>query len=80
MRAGSAAGLLDAVSASGGSAERVLEAAGLHASDLADPDHWLDLEKLLTLDDAAAREVGDDAFGLQVGLRPELTRVLATRC
>lgn len=68
MRAGSAAGLLDAIAASGGSPERVLEAAGLRASDLADPDHWVDLEKLLTLDDAAARELGDEAFGLKVGL------------
>jgi AraC-like DNA-binding protein len=60
--------LLDAITASGGSPERVLEAAGLRASDIADPDHWVDLEKLLILDDAAARELGDEAFGLKLGL------------
>jgi len=60
--------LLDAIAARGGSPERVLEAAGLRASDIADPDHWVDLEKLVTLDDAAAREMGDDGFGLKVGL------------
>jgi AraC-like DNA-binding protein len=79
MRAGGAAGLLDAIAANGGSVERVLQAAGLSASDLADPDHWVDLEKVLRLDDAAAREVGDDAFGLKVGLTydPNALGVLA---
>ncbi len=64
MRAGSTTGLLDAVTAGGGRAERVLAAAGLTLADLADPDRMLAAERLLVLFDAAADELGDDAFGL----------------
>jgi AraC-like DNA-binding protein len=67
MRAGGAAGVLEAVLARGGSPARVLRAAGLRPADLADPDIFLDLERIVLLQDAAAREAGDPAFGLHLG-------------
>jgi AraC-like DNA-binding protein len=67
MRAGGAAGVLDAVAARGGAPERVLAAAGLTSDDLADSDRLLDLDRVMTLYEAAARESGDDSFGLHLG-------------
>jgi AraC-like DNA-binding protein len=67
MRAGGAAGVLEAVAARGGSTARVLQSAGLTPADLADPDCFLDLERIVRLQDAAARETGDPAFGLHLG-------------
>ena len=67
MRAGGAAGVLDAVRAAGASAERVLGAAGLTPDDLTDPDRLLDLDRIMALYEAAARETRDDAFGLHLG-------------
>ena len=67
MRAGGAAGVLDAVAARGGSPARVLATVGLTAEDLADLDRLLDVEQVMTLFDAAARETGDDCFGLHLG-------------
>ena len=67
MRAGGAAGVLAAVVARGGSPERVLAAAGLAADDLADLDRMLDVARIVALFDAAARESGDDCFGLHLG-------------
>ncbi len=67
MRAGGAAGILEAVAAGGGSSVRVLAAAGLAPDDFADPDRMLASERMLTLFDAAADELGDDAFGLHLG-------------
>ncbi len=69
MRAGAATGILEAVTAGGGSVARVLASAGLADDDLADPDRMLPAERLLILFDAAADELGDDAFGLHVGER-----------
>src|SRR5262245_60349983 len=56
IRIGNAQGVLDAVAKRGGSVERVLRAAGLRASDISDPDRFAELEKMLVLQDAAARE------------------------
>lgn len=67
VRAAGAHGVLEAVAAAGGSPERALAAAGLRASDLADPDRFVDLTKLASLFTEAAREAGDDGFGLHVG-------------
>ena len=67
MRAGGAAGLLDAVTAQGGSAARVLAHVGLSADDLADPDRLLDIAQVVGLFEAAASETGDDCFGLHLG-------------
>ena len=61
MRAGAATGILEAVTAGGGSWNRVLAAAGLAPPDLADPDRMLPSERLLALFDAADGELGDDA-------------------
>ena len=72
IRAGSALGVLEAVGARGASVERVLAAADLGAADLADPDRMLDLTRVLRLLAAAAREMGDDAFGLHFGLEWDL--------
>src|SRR5689334_10320891 len=69
MRAGGAAGVLDAVAGRGGSPGRVLEAAGLTAADLADADRLLEVEQVMDLFEAAARETGDDCFGLHIGTR-----------
>lgn len=54
--------------AQGARAERVLDAAGLAATDLAEPDRMLDLAQIMRLSAAAAHETGDDAFGLRFGL------------
>jgi AraC-like DNA-binding protein len=67
MRAGGAAGVLDAVIASGGAAARVLARVGLSADDLVDPDRLLDLAQVVGLFEAAAAETGDDCFGLHLG-------------
>jgi AraC-like DNA-binding protein len=67
MRAGGAAGVLDAVAKQGGSTARVLAAAGLSADDVADPDRLLEVGQVMELFDAAARETGDDCFGLHLG-------------
>jgi AraC-like DNA-binding protein len=64
IRAGTAAGLLDAVTVGGGRAERVLAAAGLSVDDLADPERMLPGARVIALFDAAAEDLGDDAFGL----------------
>jgi hypothetical protein len=60
--------VLEAVAKRGGSAERVLRAAGLRKADLEDPDRFVDLEKMLVLQHEAAREVGDDTLGLTLAL------------
>ncbi len=67
MRAGTTTGVLEAVAAGGGRPERVLAAAGLTPADLADPDTMIPSERVLVLFDAAAAELGDDAFGLHIG-------------
>jgi AraC-like DNA-binding protein len=60
------------VSARGARVERVLAAADLGTADLADPDRMVDLTRVLRLLAAAARETGDDAFGLHFGLEWDL--------
>src|SRR5262249_45734956 len=67
MRAGGAAGVLDAVAAQGGSVARVLAAVGVTADDLVDPERLLEVEEVMRLFAAAARETGDDCFGLHLG-------------
>ena len=67
MRAGATTGVLEAVAAGGGRPERVLAAAGLSLEDLADPERMLPSERVIVLFDAAAAELGDDAFGLHLG-------------
>jgi AraC-like DNA-binding protein len=59
--------VLDAVTAGGGSAERVLARVGLTADDVADPDRLLDIAQVVGLFEAAAVETGDDCFGLHLG-------------
>ncbi len=68
IRVGAAANILAVVAKRGGSAERVLSAAGLRTRDLADPEHFVDVERMLRLQDAAAREVGDDSLALTMSL------------
>jgi hypothetical protein len=65
--------VLAAVVAAGGSPERVLAAAGLTAEDLADVDRLIDVERVTGLFEAAARETGDDCFGLHLGETYEFT-------
>jgi AraC-like DNA-binding protein len=67
--------VLDAVARRGGSVERVLRAAGLRASDVSDPDRFAELEKMLVLQDAAAREIGDDTLGLTLPLTYSANRL-----
>jgi len=67
MRAGGAAGVLEAVAAQGGSPAGVLAAVGLTSVDLADPDRLLEVEQVMMLFEAAARATGDDRFGLHLG-------------
>jgi AraC-like DNA-binding protein len=67
--------VIAAVAERGGSVERVLRTSGLRARDLADPDHFVDLEKMLVLQDEAAREVGDDTLGLTLALTYNANRL-----
>ena len=67
MRAGGAAGVLEAVEARGGSPARVLAAAGLSADEVGNPDRLLEDEQVMRLYEAAAHETGDDCFGLHLG-------------
>jgi len=67
VRAAAAQGILEAVAAAGGAPERVLVAAGLAREELSEPDRLIDLTRVATLFNAAARETGDDGFGLRVG-------------
>ena len=67
MRAGGAAGVLEAVTLGGGSPARVLAAAGLAADDLADPDRMIDSARMAALFAAAAVELDDPCFGLHLG-------------
>jgi AraC-like DNA-binding protein len=75
MRAGAASGVLAAVAASGGSPERVLAAAGLTADDLGDVDRLIDVEQVARLFEEAARDTGDESFGLHLGATYELTAI-----
>jgi AraC-like DNA-binding protein len=68
IRAGAATGVLDAIASAGGRPENALAAAGLVAADLADPDRFIGLQSLVSLYEAAAKESGDDCFGLHLGL------------
>lgn len=72
---GGAAGVLEAVAKRGGSVERVLRKAGLRERDLADPDHFVELEKMLVLQDEAAREAADDTLGLTLALTYNANRL-----
>ncbi|MEX2208263.1 MAG: AraC family transcriptional regulator [Myxococcota bacterium] len=71
--------MLEAIAKRGGSVASVLRKAGLRQRDLADPEHFVDLEKMLVLQDEAAREVGDDTLGLTLALtyNPSRLGVLA---
>jgi AraC-like DNA-binding protein len=75
IRAGAATGVLEAVASRGGSPERVLRSAGLRGAELGDPDRLVDLARLNALYEAAARETGDTAFGLHLGLAWDLGRL-----
>lgn len=59
----------------GGSPQRVLGLAGLQAANLGDPDRMVELARLNALYEAAARETGDDTFGLHLCLSWDLSRV-----
>ncbi len=67
MRASAASGVLEGLTDPGQRA-RSLAAAGLGPSDLDDPDRLLEIERVVALTQAAARESHDDCFGLHVGL------------
>src|SRR5262249_9542877 len=67
VRAEGPARLLQLVAALGGSRDRVLAAAGTTAAHLADVERSIDIETVMRLMDAAAREVGDDCFGIHAG-------------
>ncbi|MCP5056519.1 MAG: AraC family transcriptional regulator [bacterium] len=58
---------LEFVAAAGGPARSLRDEAGITAADLANPRRMLDLHRVVTLFNAAARELGDDALGLHVG-------------
>lgn len=72
VRAEAPARILEVVAALGGSPRRVLDATGIVAAELADTDRPIEVETHLQLIDAAARESGDDCFGLHAGALIEL--------
>ena len=67
VRAEAPAALLQLAASLGAPAERLLAAAGVTAADLADPDRPIEIATVMRLADAAARELGNDCLGLQVG-------------
>lgn len=67
IRIGAASGLLEAVTAGGGSVARTLAAVGLVQDDFCDPDRMIASAQLLRLFEVAATELGDDDFGLHFG-------------
>ncbi len=73
MRAGAAGGVLAAVAAAGAAPERVLAAAGLTLEELTDSERMIDAERVALLFEAAARETGDECFGLHLGSTYEFT-------
>jgi len=72
VRAAAPAHILDLVAARGGSRERIRDAAGLTERDLADPEHMVDMERVITVTRLAAVELGDDCLGLHMGSRFQL--------
>ncbi|MCP5045050.1 MAG: AraC family transcriptional regulator, partial [bacterium] len=59
--------VLEFVAAAGGPARSLRDEAGITAADLANPRRLLDLDRVVVLFNASARELGDDALGLHVG-------------
>src|SRR5258705_4652772 len=59
-----ATGLLDAVAAAGGNPDRLLRTFGLERPALANPDGFIASSTFALLLERAARETGDDCFGL----------------
>jgi len=59
--------VLDFVAAAGGPTTALRDEAGILPADLASSRRLLDLDQIVILLNAAARELGDDAFGLHVG-------------
>jgi AraC-like DNA-binding protein len=64
--------VLTFVAAAGGRASSLRDEAGITPADLANPRRLLDLERIVILLNAAARELDDDALGLHVGASFEL--------
>lgn len=60
-------GLKDALRRTGCDPDRICEAVGLRPADLEDPDASIPLQPYLAFLDRAARESGDDCFGLRFG-------------
>jgi AraC-like DNA-binding protein len=69
VRAEAPAALLNLVGSMGGSRERLLRALGVTAAELTDPERLVDIDTVMRLADAAARELGDDCLGLHIGTR-----------
>lgn len=59
--------VLDFVAAAGGPTTALRDEAGISPADLASSRRLLELDQIVILLNAAARELGDDAFGLHVG-------------
>ena len=60
-------GVLEAITAAGGNAEQILARVGLNASLLANLDEFISCEAFARLLEEAARDTGDDCFGLHFG-------------
>src|SRR4051812_24965520 len=60
-------GLLDAIAAAGGDAERVLRTLGLKRAGLADGDRYIESEIFSSMLELAALETRDSCFGLHFG-------------
>lgn len=61
--------VLDFVAGAGGPTAALRDEAGILPADLASSRRLLDLDQIVTLLNAAARELGDNEFGLHVGAR-----------
>ena len=66
-----ATGLLDAITAAGGTPDRVLSKLGLERSIFANPDGFIASTTFARLLEVSAEETGDECFGLHFGERFE---------
>jgi len=72
MNSNVARAVLEFVAAAGGPARSLRDEAGITPADLANPRRLLELDRIMILLNAAARELNDDTLGLHVGASFEL--------
>ncbi len=75
MRSSAVAAALRLVADAGHDPTRLLDRVGLTAADIGDGEGWLTLRHVAALYEAGAQLLGDEAFGLHVGLAEDLREI-----